>query len=149
MQYLIILISTLVALLSPHGNHSLFISSASTVIHEERALFDNDPYKAKTAAFVTAVSYRESTFNFQAKSKTNDYCAMQINGRPDLAEKPEECIRVGMTMLRESMRMCPDFPLAFYASGPKGCTDARAQRISNDRLALARWILGKVRSSDQ
>lgn len=149
MQYLIVLISTLVALLSPRGNHSLFISSASTVLHEERALFDNDPFKAKTAAFVAAVSYRESNFDFQAKSKTNDYCAMQINGRPDLADNPEECIRVGVAMLRVSMRACPDYPLAFYASGPKGCTDARARRISADRLALARWVLEKVRSSDQ
>lgn len=144
MQFLIILIATLVELLSPRADHSLFITAASTVLHNEAPLFANDSRKLKTAAFVAAVAYRESNFNFQAKSKTNDYCAMQINGRPDLAEKPEECIKVGVTMLRESMRMCPDFPLAFYASGPKGCTDARAQRISRDRMALAKWVLDKV-----
>ena len=69
---------------------------------------------------------------------------LQVHARPDLAKDPEACIRVGMTMLRESMRVCPAHPIAFYASGPGGCDNARAQRISRDRLAIAQRLVREV-----
>ena len=98
----------------------------------------------KTAALVVAVAFRESTFDMKAKSKTNDHCAMQINRRPDLAEDPSACVRVGVTMLRESMRACPGHPIAFYAEGPRGCASTRAQNISRDRMALAARLVRTV-----
>ena len=69
---------------------------------------------------------------------------MQIHdrsgGSPALNDDLDLCISTGLKMLRTSMRMCPSHPVAFYAEGPRGCTSKRAQRISNDRVALAKWI---------
>ena len=98
----------------------------------------------RTAALVVAMAFRESSLRNDVSSATNDYCLMQINKRPDLANDPAMCVRVAMTMIRESMRMCPEYPIAFYASGPIGCTNVRAQRISRDRLALAQRLLGSA-----
>lgn len=112
-------------------------AAIATVVLEEPPLFKRDDDKLRTAAFVTAISFRESSFRNDVSSKTNDHCMMQINRRPDLARDPVECVRVAFAMLRESMRMCPDHPLAFYASGPGACENARAQRISRDRMAIA------------
>lgn len=145
MQYLLILIATLVAIFAPRRDHALFVSTVAAVVESEAPLFKDDEDKSKTAALLAAIAFRESSFDITAKSKTNDSCWFQIHDRDDLAEKPEECTRVAMTMIRESMRMCPEHPLAFYASGPIGCTDARAQRISADRMQLARWALAKSR----
>lgn len=145
MQYLIIIIATLVALFAPRRDFPLFITTLATVTNTEAPLFQNDESKVKTAAFMVAVGFRESTFDIHAVSKTGDYCWFQINGRKDLAEKPEECVRTAFTMMRESFRMCPDFPLAFYAEGPGGCKSERAQRISVDRLNLAKWALGQLK----
>lgn len=145
MQYLLILIATLVAIFSPRGHHSLFVTTVAAVLDGSAPLFADDADKSKTASLLVAVAFRESSFDIAARSKTGDSCWFQIHGRDDLAEKPEECTRVALTMLRESMRMCPDHPLAFYAEGPNGCTSARAQRISADRMALARWSLAKAR----
>ena len=98
----------------------------------------------RTAALVTAIAFRESTFDNAAKSKTADHCMMQVHGRPELAADPVACVRVAITMLRESMRMCPGHPIAFYASGPGACTNARAQRISADRMRIAAKLVKAI-----
>jgi hypothetical protein len=127
--------------LAPDHDHREMAATIADVVESEPPLFKDDRRRLKTAALVVAVAFRESTFRNDAMSETGDACAMQIHRRPDLADDLEGCIRVGLEMLRESMRMCPAHPIAFFASGPRGCSNARAQRISRDRMALARSLL--------
>lgn len=64
----------------------------------------------------------------------------------DLVEDPVKCVTVGFRMLRNSMRMCPSHPVAFYAEGvdKRACSSARAQRISNDRMFIAQKLVKEV-----
>jgi hypothetical protein len=126
--------------LAPGRDHTETATVIARVVLAERPLFAYDEARRKTAALVVAVAFRESSFRNDVVSETRDYCLVQIHGRPDLAQDVDACVRVGITMLRESMRMCPVHPIAFYASGPGGCTNARAQRISRDRVTLARRL---------
>lgn len=126
--------------LVPGVNHVENATAIATVALTEEPLFRNDESRMRTAALLTAIAFRESAFKNDVTSKTRDHCMMQINRRPDLAENPEECVRVAIAMLRESIRMCREFPIAFYASGPGACTNARAQRISRDRMAIAKRL---------
>jgi hypothetical protein len=130
------------ASLAPGRDHIELATAIATVVLDERPLFVGDTSRIRTAATIVAIAFRESAFRMGARSKTHDYCALQINRRPELADDAELCVRVAMTMLRESMRMCPAHPVAFYASGPGGCTNARAQRISRDRMAIAKRLAG-------
>ncbi len=126
--------------LAPGRDHMANALAISTVVLEEPPLFRGDDDRRRTAALVVAIAFRESSFRNDVKSATNDSCMMQINRRPDLAEDPAACVRVAMTMLRESFRMCPEHPIAFYASGPGACSNVRAQRISRDRMAIAKRL---------
>lgn len=132
------------ASLAPGRDHVELAEAIARVVESERPLFAGDEDRRRTAALVVAISFRESSFRNDAVSKTHDYCHLQINRRPDLADDPEACTRVGLSMLRESMRACPTFPLAWYASGPRACSNARAQRISRDRMALAARLVREV-----
>ncbi len=131
---------TAMASLAPGREHIENATAIASVVLSEPPLFKGDEDRRRTAALIVAIGYRESSLDNHARSKTNDHCMMQVNQRPDLAADPAKCVRVAMTMLRESMRMCPDAPIAFYAEGPRGCTSVRAQRISRDRMALAKRI---------
>jgi hypothetical protein len=131
--------------LAPGRDHVEAASTIAGVVLDEAPIFRDDADRLKTAALVVAIAYRESAFRNDARSTTNDHCMMQVNRRPDLADDPAACVRVGLAMLRESMRMCPAHPIAFYASGPRGCDNARAQRISRDRMAIAARLLREVR----
>jgi hypothetical protein len=131
---------TWMALLAPGRDHTENATAIASVVLDEPPLFKNDETRIHTAALVVAIAFRESSFRNDVKSKTDDSCMMQVNRRPDLASDPEACVRVAMTMLRESMRMCPQHPIAFYASGPGACTNERAQRISRDRMAIAKRL---------
>lgn len=94
------------------------------------------------AAILTAVAFRESSLIANAVGDSGHAkCAMQIYDGPDsLLEDPIACVRRGAEMLRESRRMDPKNPIAFYARGPK-YKGAEAQRISRDRMALAKRII--------
>lgn len=140
---LLFLILGWMLVLAPGREHIELATAITRVVLTEQPFFKGDEARARTAATVVSIAFRESSFRNDAKSKTKDFCAMQVNQRPDLAEDPEKCIRVAMGMLRESMRMCPEYPIAFYASGPGACENARAQRISRDRMALAKRLLAK------
>ena len=131
--------------LAPGRSHIVNATAMASVVLDEQPLFKGDSTRVKTAAFLVAIAFRESSLRNDVHSKTNDHCLMQINRRPDLAEDPVMCVRVGVMMIRESMRMCPDHPLAFYVSGPGGCTNERSQRINNDRLALAKRLVTSTR----
>lgn len=71
-------------------------------------------------------------------------CAMQIlGGSHALIEDPIACVRRGAVMLRESERVDPSNPIAFYARGPRYESET-AKRISRDRRAIAARLLRMV-----
>lgn len=101
------------------------------------------------ARWLSAVAFRESTYRMGAVGKLGEVCAMQIllpgatrahdgSTRRELASSVDLCTREALHQFRASARACPSFPLAIYAGGPKGCTMAKAQRISRDRERLAK-----------
>ncbi len=94
------------------------------------------------AALITAVAYRESGLdNGAVGDHGRSVCAMQIHdGARSLLEDVGACVRRGTLMLRESRRIDPANPVAFYARGPRYETD-RARRLSRDRVALSRRLL--------
>jgi hypothetical protein len=98
------------------------------------------------AAVFTAVAFRESSLiNGVTGDGGHSVCAMQIyDGPKSLLEDPIACIERGARMLRESRRMDPKNPIAFYARGPKYKSE-EAQRISRDRMALAARLVRSTR----
>lgn len=132
------------ALLAPERDHLEVGLAVARVVTSEPPLFPGDADRRRTASLVIAVAWRESDLQNDARSATDDYCVMQIHRRPDLASDVEECVRVGLAMLRASIAACPSFPIAEYAEGPRGCSSARAQRISRDRIAIAHRLVREV-----
>lgn len=130
------------AFLQPHANHDALARATTSAIEAEPALWADDESKMRTASLVVAVEFRESSFRNEVISKTNDACAMQINGKPELAKDAVACVRTGIRMLRDALSKCSGIQL--YVGAPKGCRDERATRISNDRLALAGKLLASV-----
>lgn len=133
------------------------------VIAAQDPLFKNDPLKQKTASLIMAVSFREGSLQPSIKGdkdkagKFTSFCTMQIHlpfgaktsegwTGDELVEDAKKCIIVGVRMLRESMRMCPKHPIAFYAEGKntETCTSSRAQKISNDRMFIAARLVKEV-----
>lgn len=131
--------------LAPGRDHSELGGAIARAVLDERPLYRDDESKLRTAATLVAIAFRESSLRNDVVSSTNDHCAFQVHARPELAKDPEGCVRVAMTMLRESMRICPAHPIAFYAEGPRGCDSPRAQRISRDRLSIAQRLVREVR----
>lgn len=138
---------TLAAMLSlaPGRDHSRLGNAIAREVSRVDALFADDADRRRTASLVIAVAFRESSFIHDAVGdKGQSFCAMQIHrssgGTPELLEDTDACIRTAMTLLRTSIRVCRPHPIAWYASGPSGCTNERAQRISRDRMALARSL---------
>lgn len=137
------------AALQPNVDHAELSQAIATVVDAERPLFRDDVDRRRTAALVVAVAFRESSFVANAVGDHGrSFCAFQIHrssgGSPALLDDPEACVRTGVAMLRTSLRVCPSHPIAWYARGPRGCAMPRAQRISRDRVALARWLVRTV-----
>ncbi len=150
MNVLIIWILAACAYLSPGKDHTLVAESMARVIATERPLFADDEDRTKTAALVTTIAFYEGSLKPVVLGDRNaSFCTMQIHassgGTAALNENLDECFRKGITMLRESMAMCPDFPIAFYARGPKGCTDEHAHRLSNHRMYESKQLRSKVK----
>lgn len=155
------------ASLAPTRTHEPLANAITAVVEREAPLFRDDEDRRKTAAFLVAVAFRESSLrpdavgDRQGKKKTpTSFCAYQIHlpwGRKtaegwsgeDLTEDPSKCVTVAYRMMQESAKACPKHPLAFYAEGPGGCTSERAQRISRDRMALAQSLMKKVTVPDE
>lgn len=101
------------------------------------------------AAVLTAMAFRESSLiNNVTGDGGHSVCAMQIyDGPKSFLEDPIACVARGTAMLRESRRMDPANPIAFYARGPRAFTTKReeAQRISRDRMALATRLVRSTR----
>ena len=152
------------SLLAPGRPHDPLAEAIASGAEAEAPLFKGDDDRRKTAALLVAIAFRESSLRAEAvgdhvAGKPTSFCAFQIHlpfgaksadgwTGADLLKDPHRCVSAAMRMLRESMHMCPAFPLAFYAAGPAGCEDARAQRISRDRLAIAQRLLRDVRAAE-
>ena len=138
----------------PDHTHPTMTDAIVHVVEDERPLFVDDSSRERTIALIVAVAWREGSLGERVQGdcveKTKEgrciahprsFCTMQVHassgGNETLNEDPAKCIRVGMALLRDSMRSCAEHPIAYYASGPGGCTNDRAQRISRDRMALA------------
>ena len=128
-QYLIVLAWML--RLAPDRDHSQLAWAIATEARDEAE-----------AALITAVAFRESSLRNDAVGDGGrSVCAMQIlNGSRALLDDVNACVRRGAELLRASKRIDPSHPVAAYARGPRWRT-AEAQRISSDRMNLARQLL--------
>lgn len=150
MNILVIWILAACAFLSPGKDHTLVAESMARVIATDRPLFANDEDRTKTAALVTTVAFYEGSLKPSVVGDhAQSFCPMQIHtssgGTAALNDDLDACFRKGIQMLRESMAACPEYGIAHYARGPKGCTDPHAQRISNHRLYEAKQLRAKVK----
>ncbi len=151
-------------LLAPARQHDELATAIANRVEADAPLFKGDDDRHRTAALLVAIAFRESSLRAAAVGdhvggKPTSFCAFQVHlpwgaktpdgwTGGDLVEDPDKCVATAMRMLRESMRACPSFPVAFYAAGPAGCASARAQRISRDRMAVAQRLLRDVRLPD-
>lgn len=145
---LLALTLAMMAVLAPGRDVSRLGVAIADVSHDS-PLFAGDDGEARTAAFLVAIAYRESSLRVDAiGDHGHSVCAFQIyDGPRSLLSDAEACTRTAVVMLRASMRIDPSHPLAFYARGPRW-TSVEARRLSDDRVALAKRILARVRSGD-
>lgn len=139
--------------LAPGRDHGELGGAIARAVEANKPLFADDADRRRTASLLVAVAYRESTFVADAVGdKGKSFCAFQIHrsagGTPALLGDTDACVLTGLNLLRTSMRVCPSAPIAWYASGPRGCKSTRAQRISRDRMNLAAYLYGRVRVQD-
>jgi hypothetical protein len=149
--------------LSPNRNHDQLADAVSKVIAAQGPLFQNDTNNQKTAALMLSVAFREGSLlpgikgDKDKRGNFTSFCTAQIHlpggaktlegwTGDELADDFEKCFTVQHRMLKESMRVCPKHPIAFYAEGKNSetCESNRAQRISNDRMWLAGNLVKKV-----
>jgi hypothetical protein len=146
--------------LDPEGtrDYDVVTTAIVNVVDREPALFADDPLKLKTTGLMLAVGWREGSLREKVrgdcseskpgepcKGKPHSFCFAQIHdtsgGSEELNDDPEKCASMELSMLRTSIRSCTSHPVAHYAAGPQGCTNARAQKISADRIGLAKRIV--------
>lgn len=145
------LVLAMMAHLAPNRDHTVLARAIADVVDEESPLFKGDTSKVKTSAYLVAVAFRESSLKNEAVGDHGrSFCAFQIHvtsgGTKLLAEDPDACVRKAVLMLRESARICPAYPLAWYAEGGiNACASSRAQAISRDRIAIAARLVREVR----
>ena len=153
------------ALLAPQRPHDELAEAITNRVEAEAPLFKGDDDRRRTSAFLLAIAFRESSLRANATGdsvggKPTSFCAFQIHlpagaktadgyTGAELAEDADKCVTTALHMLRASMQQCPAHPLAYYASGPTGCENERAQRISRDRMAIAQRLLRDVRVNTQ
>jgi hypothetical protein len=152
-------------LLAPQQDHTVMANAISEVITAEAPLFRDDENKFRTASVVIAVAFREGSLRPSVlgdcdkskagepcKGKAHSFCTLQISdtmgGSDWLNENPLLCIQKGLSILRRSMQICPDYPIAWYAAGGvNACTNERSRKISKDRMALAHWLWVKSKNT--
>jgi len=135
--------------LAPKRDNRALAEAVAQVVAAEPPIFQDDADRKRTAALVVAVAYRESGLDAAAlgdrdkAGRPHSFCAMQIHesagGTHALTTDPKACVAKGLTMLRVSVRTDPSHPVAWYARGPR-FRSSTAQRISNDRMWLARKV---------
>lgn len=136
-------------MLAPARDHQSLAGAIASRVDAEPAFFADDADKKKTAALMVAVAFRESSLRANAVGDHGrSFCAYQVHetagGTKALLEDVDACVAKGFALLAQSVRVCPKHPLAWYAEGPRGCESTRAQRISADRMALAKRLVREV-----
>ncbi len=120
------------------------------MVDADEPFFRGDVNKKRTLALHVAVAFREGSLRTSVVGDGgHSYCAFQVHdssgGTQALTESANLCAEAGHKMLRTSIRVCHEHPVAWYAEGPKGCDSERAQRISRDRVALADRLARSLR----
>ena len=134
--------------LAPGRDHAEAATAVTRAVLADEPLFRGDTDRLKTAALMVSVAFRESSLrNDAVGDHGRARCLFQLWDAPrDVSTDPELCARIAMGRLRESMRACgPENLLGIYASGPGGCTNRTAKRISADRMWMARKLAKEVR----
>lgn len=131
--------------LAPLTNERAELADAIADVVYEDERYETEEVKLHAVAVRVAVAHREGSLLTSAIGDNgHSYCAFQIHdssgGTRALTEDAHRCAAAGHTMLRASFRVCPAHPVAWYAEGPGGCNSARAQRISADRMTLAKKV---------
>lgn len=137
--------SALVPSSNPVFRHGRLATAIAGVLERRGPLFSGDGSMHKTAALLVAVAFRESTLDVAAiGDHGHSFCAFQIHdsngGSASLCDSAESCVERAYDSLKVSMRYDAQHPIAFYARGPNGFGSLEAQRISNDRMALAKKL---------
>jgi hypothetical protein len=134
--------------LDPGRDHTEVARATALVSVRNPALYREDESRVRTAALLVAIQFRESAFDqYAVGDKGRSFCSMQIHssigGSPALLGRPEDCIEMGYSVLRQSISIDRSHPVAFYARGPRW-KSVEAQRISNDRVAISRRLLASM-----
>lgn len=143
---------------SRQADHEVMARALVTAVESQDPLFKDDADKKRTVSVVIAVAFREGSLRVRVngdcteskpgepcKGRPRSFCTMQVHesigGTAALNDDPVLCFNTGLTHLRTSVRICPKFPIAQYAYGREGaCQDLRSQRISNDRMHIAKQL---------
>lgn len=125
-----------------HGRLATEIAVVST----REPLYKGEDAEVRTAALLVAVAFRESTLKLaEVGDGGHSKCAFQIyDGPPELLTDAELCVRTGHRMLKESIRVDREHPVAFYARGPR-FKGEEARRLSADRVKLAETLYALAR----
>jgi hypothetical protein len=129
----------------PIARHGRLATAIVTVAWEEAPLFKGDTDRVRTVALLVAIAFRESSLQHDAVGDGGrSKCAFQIHGGDDaLLDDTEACVRKGVSMLRESIRVDRSEPVAFYARGPRFESD-EARSLSRDRVRLSQRLLKEI-----
>jgi hypothetical protein len=128
----------------PILRHGLLATAITTVLHDEGALYASDPELQRSAALLVAVAFRESSLDTHAVGDHGkSFGAFQLHassgGTEALLDDPLAQARKAHEMIKISIRADREHPIAQYARGPRFAS-LEAQRISNDRVALAKRL---------
>lgn len=142
--------------LAPGRDHHVLANAIASLVSLELPLFANDASKLRTAALLTAIAFRESSLRLDAVGDSGQsLCAFQIGrtsgGTDAMLTDASLCVGAGFAILRTSMRLCPAYPVAWYAAGgdaTRACASPAAQRISRDRMALAARLVRDVAAAE-
>lgn len=135
--------------LAPGRDHSEIGGAIARRVDAETALFREDADKRRTASVLVAIAFRESSLRLDAiGDKGTSFCSFQIHrssgGTRAMLTDADLCVGRAFEILRTSVRVCREHPIAFYAEGPRGCSSPRAQRISRDRMVLAARLRARI-----
>lgn len=139
-----------------------FSAALVAEVDDSGVLFSGDDARARSFAIATAIGINESSLQLGVEG---DCKTKAVNGKlvkydcqsgcwggvqfykwtRAVLTDGAKCMHAMFVMIRDSFRRCRAYPLAIYAGGNDGCGHARSQWHSNDRFAVAKWMLAEVR----
>lgn len=140
------LVLAMMVSLSPSSNpihrHGQLATAITLALQSHGSFFKNDDSLVRSAAVMVAVAFRESGFDALAVGDSGQsFGAFQqhrsVGG--NLEAGPEVQAASAHRLIRSSITIDRDHPLAVYARGP-AYRSVEAQRLSNDRMSLARGL---------